>query len=231
MRRAILSLALLALLVTGASRASAGGLDLRLGAYFPRGNETLFLDDRSLYFVEKSDFYGFYGGGEFNHVLTDNVELGLSFDGYSQTVDTSYRDYERPGGGEIYQSLKFNMLPLGLSVRFLPTSKKAKFVPYVGAGVDAIFYQYEEWGDFIDFADPELPIYADAFVSDGTAFGFHALGGLRVYVNRDIAIVGEGRYQWATEEMGDDFSPNEPGLVNTIDLSGWTATLGVHVRF
>ena len=123
------------------------------------------------------------------------------------------------------------MPPLGLSVRFVPTSKKAKIVPYVGGGVDAIFWQYEEYGDFIDFADPELPIYADAFVADGTAFGVHALGGLRVYINRDIAIVGEGRYQWATDEMGDDFSPNAGGLVNTIDLSGATATIGVHIRF
>ncbi len=97
--------------------------------------------------------------------------------------------------------------------------------------MDAIFWKYEEFGDFIDFGDPELPIYADAFVADGTAFGVHALGGLRVYLNRDIAIVGEGRYQWATDDMGDDFSPNEPGLVNTIDLSGWTATIGVHIRF
>ena len=231
MRRAILSLALLALLVAGASRATAGGLDLRMGGYFPRGNETLFLDDRSLYFVEKSDFYGPYGGIEYNQVLTNNVELGISLDGYSRTVDTSYRDYERPGGGEIFQSLKFNMLPLGVSLRFLPTGKKARIVPYVGGGVDAIFYKYEEFGDFIAFDEPDLPIYSDGFKSDGTAFGVHALGGLRVYVNRDIAIVGEGRYQWATAEMGDDFSPNEPGLINTIDLSGATFTVGVHIRF
>jgi opacity protein-like surface antigen len=230
-RRAILSLTLLVLLAAGASRATAGGLDLRIGGYFPRGNETLFLDDRSLYFVEKSDFYGLYGGIEYNQVVTNNVELGISFDGYSQTVDTSYRDYTRPGGGEIFQSLKLNMLPLGVSVRFVPTSKKAKVAPYVGGGVDAIFYKYEEFGDFIAFDDPDLPIVADAFVADGTAFGFHVLGGLRVYLNRDIAIVGEGRYQWATDDMGDDFAPNEPGLVNTIDLSGWTATIGVHIRF
>ncbi len=231
MRRAILSLTLLSFLAAGASRATAGGLDLRIGGYFPRGNETLFLDDRSLYLVEKSDFYGLYGGIEYNQALTHNVELGISFDGYSQTVDTSYRDYTRPGGGEIFQTLKFNMLPLGVSIRFVPTSKKAKVAPYIGGGVDAIFYQYEEYGDFIDFADPDLSIYPDAFVSDGTAFGFHALGGLRVYLNRDIAIVGEGRYQWGTDEMDDDFSPNEPGLINTIDVSGWTATLGVHIRF
>ena len=36
---------------------------------------------------------------------------------------------------------------------------------------------------------------------------------------------------WAATDMGDDFSPNEPGFVNRIDLNGWTWTVGVHVRF
>ena len=31
--------------------------------------------------------------------------------------------------------------------------------------------------------------------------------------------------------MGDDFAPNSSGLVNTIDLGGWTFTAGLHVRF
>jgi hypothetical protein len=236
-RRATLSLTLLVLLVAGASRAVAGGLDLRLGGYFPRGNETLFQDDRSLYFVEKSDFYGVYGGIEYNQVLTTNVELGLSFDGYGQTVDTSYRDYTWDDGSEIRQALKLDMLPLGVSIRFVPTSKKAKIAPYVGGGVDAIFYKYQEVGDFVCFppsggsCEHDYDVVSDAFVSEGTAFGFHVLGGLRVYVNRDIAIVGEGRYQWAKADMGDDFAPNEPGLVNTIDLSGATFTVGVHIRF
>ena len=59
----------------------------------------------------------------------------------------------------------------------------------------------------------------------------HAFGGVRLYVNRDFAIVGEARYLWAAKDMGGDFTPNEPGLVNRIDLSGWTWTVGVHVRF
>ena len=231
MRRTTLSLTLLALLVASASPASAGGLDLRVGGYFPRGNDTLFQDVRDLYLVEKSDFYGVYGGIEYNHVLMDNVELGIHLDGYSRTVDTSYRDYTRPGGDEIFQTLKLSMVPLGVSIRFVPTSKRARIAPFVGGGVDAIFYRYEEYGDFIDFFDPELPIIGDAFLSDGTAFGFHVLGGLRVYINRDIAVVGEGRYQWAKDDMGDDFAPNESGLVNRLDLSGATFTVGVHVRF
>jgi outer membrane protein W len=236
-RRATLTLTLLVLTVAAASRAGAAGFDARIGGYFPRGDETLFQDDRSLYFAEKSDFYGVYGGVEFNHVLMNNVELGIHLDGYGRTTDTSYRDYTRPDGSEIRQSLKFSQIPLGVTIRFLPTGKRNKIVPYIGGGVDAIFWNYEEFGDLIDFGsadcDTDLgcPIIPDHFHSHGTAFGYHALGGLRVYLNRDFAIVGEGRYQWGTDDMGEDFAPNGPGLVNTIDLSGATFTIGVHVRF
>ncbi len=231
MRRATLSLTLMALLWGGARTAAAGGLDLRIGGYFPRGSETLFTDVRELYLVEKSDFYGVYGGVEYNQVVLRNVELAVHFDGYSRSVDTSYRDYVRPSGAEIEQTLRLQMLPLGVSVRFLPTSKRAKLVPFVGGGVDAVFWEYEEYGDFIDFYDPSLPVIADAFRADGTAFGVHVLGGFRAYINRDFAIVAEGRYQWAEDDMGGDFAPNAPGLVNRLDLSGATFTVGLHVRF
>jgi len=175
-RRATLTLTLLGLTVAAASRAGAAGFDARIGAYFPRGDETLFQDDRSLYFVDKSDFYGLYGGVEFNKVLMRNVELGISLDGYERTTDTSYRDYTHSDGGEIRQSLKFRQVPLGVTIRFLPTSKRAKVVPYVGGGVDAIFWNYEEFGDLIDFQSPDCdtdvgcPIVPDHFRSHGTAF-------------------------------------------------------------
>ena len=242
MRRATLSLTLVALLAAGASQAGAAGVDVRIGGFFPRGRDcgipssqraeyTLFQDVCELYFAQPSDFDGVYGGIEYNQVLTDYVELGVHYDYYSRTTDTSYRDYTRPDDSEIRQSLRLRVAPLGLTVRLLPTGKSTKLVPFVGGGIDALFYQYEEYGDFIAFDDPTLPIVPDAFVAESTAFGFHALGGLRVYLNRDFAIVGEGRYQWGGDDMEDDFSPNEPGLVNRIDLSGWTFTVGLHVRF
>jgi len=229
------------LLVAGAGRAEAGGLDLRIGGFFPRLRDcgvaapnpeyTLFRDVCDLYFVGKSDFDGVYGGGEYNQVVTDYVELGVHYDYYARTTDTSYRNYTRPDQTEIRQSLRLRVSPLGVTVRFMPTSKRHQLVPYVGGGVDALFYKYEEYGDFIDFYDPTLPVKSDHFVTESTAFGYHALGGLRVYLNRDFAIVGEGRYQWGKHDMHGDFAPNAPGLVNTIDLGGWTFTVGVHVRF
>ncbi len=239
MRRAILTLTLPALLVAGASRASAGGLDLRLGAFFPRGSESLFQDLNSLYTPDANqahgvtgrDFDGVFGGVEYNAVVAPSVELGFSVDGYGREVQSSYRNYTQPTGDEIRQTLKLEVIPVGMTIRFVPTSKHTRIAPYIGGGVDAVFYKYQEFGDFIDFYDPTNPIIADHFQDDGVAFGVHGLGGVRFYLNRDFAIVAEGRYQWAKKDMGHDFAPNQSGLVNTIDLSGWTATIGLHVRF
>ena len=82
-----------------------------------------------------------------------------------------------------------------------------------------------------DGTDPDNAIVSDAFVSDGWTGGFHVTGGLRFRVSHDIAVVTEGRYQWAKTKMGDDFAATEAGFENEIDLSGWSATVGVHIRF
>jgi hypothetical protein len=231
-RRAILSLTLMPLLLTGAaSPASAGGLDVRLGAFIPRANSNLFHDDESLYLVSKSDWVGFTGGVEYNHVLANNIEVAVHVDGYGRSIDTSYRDWVRPDGSEIFQTLRLQIVPSGLTLQIVPTSKRTKVAPFIGGGVDLVYWKYEEFGDFIDFFDPDLPVYADHFISDGVTFGFHATGGVRVYLNRDFALVVRGAYQWAEADMGDDFGPSEPGLINRLDLSGASVTFGLHVRF
>jgi hypothetical protein len=228
-----------ALLMAVADEAAAGGLDLRLGAFFPRGGDVLFQDLHTLYTpnedpntgVEGSDFTGFHGGIEYSAVLVRNLELGLHIDGYSGSEHTSYREHVRDTGGEIRQYLKLSTMPIGTTLRLVPTSRRAKLAPYIGAGIDAVFYWYSEEGDFIDFYDPTLPIIPDRFEDSDVAFGVHAVGGLRFAINEDFAIVAEGKYLWAKKDMGDDFAPNESNLVNTIDLSGASVTVGIHIRF
>ena len=232
MRRAILSLTLMPLLLLGAtSPANASGLDLRVGAFIPSANSNLFDDDEDLYFVSKSDWVGVFGGAEFNMVVARNVEMAFHVDGYARTLDTSYRDWTWPDGSDIYQTLRFEVVPMGVTLQFVPTDKRTKVAPFVGGGVDLLYYKYEEWGDFIDFWDPDHTVYSDEFYSDGVAFGFHAVGGVRVYFNRDFAFVLRGSYQWGKATMGQDFAANEPGLENRIDLGGPSVTAGVHIRF
>jgi Outer membrane protein beta-barrel domain len=231
---AVLSLALVAAVPASAR---AGGLDLRLGAFFPSGNSNLFDDDSQLYLhnghpVTKSDFNGIYGGLEYNARLARNVEIGFSVDGYGRSLDTSYRDFVSPNGDEIRQTLKLNIVPVGVSIRIVPTNRRAAVAPYIAVGADLVFWNYEEFGDFVDFSAPApQPIVPDHFKSSGVAPGAHVAVGVRIALARDFSLVGEGRYLWAKADMGGDFAPTQPGLGNRIDLGGASATLGFHLRF
>lgn len=225
MRRA-LALLTLGLLAVPAATVSASGLDLRLGAFYPREESNLFVDDRALYHVGKGDWNSFAGGLEFNAELARNVELGVHVDGYDRSIDTSYRDYTTADDREIRQTLKLQILPVGVTLRLVPSSSRLKVAPYVAVGGDAFFWQYEEFGDFIDFDNPALPIIPDHFFSDGVEFGGHVAAGLRLKLTHDFSLVGEGRYQAASKaEMGEDFAGNR------LDLNGWSWLVGMHVKF
>jgi opacity protein-like surface antigen len=229
---AFITLALTAGVLAAAAPCRASGLDLRLGAFFPRADSNLFTDAEELYGIDrKHDLVSFTGGIEYNAQLAHNVELGVSVDGYDKTLDTSYVRYGDSDNHDIRQTLKLDIVPMGVTLRLVPTSRSVRIAPYIGVGADLFYWKWEAYGDFIDFGDPDLPIVSDHFHSDGWTGGFHVSGGLRFNVSHDFAVVAEGRYQYAKTTMGDDYSPNAPGLENEIDLSGWNATVGIHIRF
>jgi opacity protein-like surface antigen len=237
--RRVLVVVTLALLAVSPALASAGSLDLRIGGFFPQTDSNLFTDDSDLYTrqptllgasgrppgLSRSDWNGLYGGIEYSAQLARNVELGFHVDGYGRSLDTSYRDHTRQDGSEIQQTLRLNVVPLGVSVRLVPGGRHAALAPYVAVGVDAVFYKYEEFGDFIDFFDSSLPIRSDSFRSEGVAAGVHGAAGLRVALGDDFALVAEGRYLYSKTDAGGDFRNYR------IDLSGASATLGLHIRF
>ena len=219
--------------------ASAGSLDLRLGAFFPAASEcngkvpcgspNLFDDDRELYLkdlqpLKDSDWIGFSGGIAYNAKLARYLELSVHLDGYGRTLHTSARDFVSESGREITQSLKFEEVPFGASLRIVPTGRNVRFAPFVVVGGDLVYWHYDEFGDFVDFETGDI-IHDVTFHSDAVAPGFHVGGGLRVAVTDDVRLVGEYRYMWAKDDMGDDFRGNK------IDLGGSFATLGVNIRF
>jgi len=216
--------------------AKAGDLQVRLGAMFPRADtgasndlfrdlNDLFTKDASLAGVDANDWIGVSGGAEYSFRLGDTpLELGFHVDGYERTLETSYRDYTDANGRDIFQTLKLSIVPTGATLRFVH-GLRGSFQLYVGGGADAVWYRYEEFGDFIDFYDPDLPVIGDSFLDDGWAFGLHAVAGFRVPISYDFALTAEGRYLWAEKDMGRDFR------LNRIDLTGASVTLGFMVRF
>jgi hypothetical protein len=228
--KAVLTLGLLAALP---ATAGASSLELRIGAFFPRADSNLFRDDSSLYTVNKRDWQGVTGGAEFSFTPAEHVELGLHIDGYGRQVDTNYRDYLRPNGREIQQSLKLTLVPIGATLRLFPADRYAALSPYVGIGPDLIYYKYEEFGDIIDFQSPGpgLDIVASDLISQGARPGFHVTAGVRFRLGHDFSVLGEGRYQWAKATLGGDFraQPGQDAL--RLDMSGISAVVGLSIRF
>jgi opacity protein-like surface antigen len=228
MRRATVVAAVVGVCVLAVD-AEAGSLDLRGGAFFPRAESNLFFDDAELYLrdgrpIERSDWNNAIGGFQWNQEIAPLLEIGFSVDFFQRTLQTSYRDYVSSSGREILQTLQLNMAPMAVQLRLGPT-RRGQISPYVAVGGDLVYYEYEEYGDFVDFDDPSHPIVPDAFISQGVTPGFHVAGGVRFPVSDDFSINAEGRYQWAEDDMGDDFRGNR------IDLSGASVTVGLNIRF
>ncbi len=205
--------------------ASASGFELRIGGMIPRAKSILFDDSITLYQVEKEDFAGVFGGVEFTKNLSSNIELGLSIEGYGREIPTNYREFTRPSGREIEQTLRFVVVPTSAIVRFVPSGKYRTFTPYLGVGVAALFYQYEEFGDFIDFDANGLPVVFDSFKSTGVTPGLVLNAGLRYRINEDFQVTADIRNFSGKEKMSGDFSPNE------IDVSGAAFTIGFRLAF
>lgn len=226
----------LGLILGQAAAAAAGGLTLRVGGFWPRGESTLFQDVEDLYTreayfdgvppgVTPSDFSTFTGGIEYHVTLMQNLELGVHADVAEKTLHTSSRDYVDDFGNEIQQSLKLSIVPMGVTLRLIPTGRTTRVAPYLAGGVDVFYWKYEEWGEFVDSFSPRLDIYEDWFRADGVDVGGHVAAGLRLGLNEDFSLVAEARYQFAETDMGDDFRGSR------LDLSGFSATAGLHIRF
>jgi len=208
----------------------AGNLELQLGGFFPNAGSGIFSDDSQLYdiggrAVQKSDWQGWAGGIEYSGKVAPYFEVGVSLDAYGRTLRSSYLNYTNPDGSEIQQSLNFNEVPLGISFRVIPTSRHAVFAPFAEVGADVIFYEYKEYGNFINFQSSNLAIYPDSFRSSGSAPGVHVGAGIRVRVGDDVSLVARYKYLFAHDTMGGAFNGDR------IDLSGGLATFGVNFRF
>jgi hypothetical protein len=151
--------------------------------------------------------------------VAPHLELGLHVDGYSRTIDTTYREDR-----SIPQTLRMSIVPVGISLKLLALDQRASLQPYVVAGGDLVIWKYEAWGEFYQDAYSDYVDYAE-FMSTGVTPGLHVAAGVRVPISYDFSVTAEGRYQWAESDMGDDF------LYNRIDLSGASVTVGFYMRF
>jgi hypothetical protein len=189
-------------------------LEFRIGAFFPDGGGDLWNDNQAVFTQKMSDFDDVTLGFSYVRSLTNIVELGVNIDFYDGVDLSAYRDFEDEDGFAILHDTRLTMVPVTVDVRVLPGGRYKgrrgrainKPVFYVGAGGGLNNWRYEEFGDFIDFDDPQLPIYYDEFEDSGTALELHALAGVELPVARRFNLVFEGRYSWSDDKLDEDFA-------------------------
>lgn len=190
--------------------------------------------------VERSDFQGGTLGMELGLRGSEHLDILLGLDGGQITVNHASRDFEELDGSPIRQSTRLRFGPaiqLGLGLYPLGRGETLgtlawvprTVAPFVSGGIGVAAWEFRQFGDFVDEDPPGgggPVIFADDFADDGAAFLTWAGAGAEVSLRHNLALVLEGRYQWAESSFDGDF-----GLFDPIDLAGHRITLGLLARF
>lgn len=162
--------------------------------------------------LTRSEYREFSEYGEFDESGIPIEESGIPIE-----QDTTLSQLDLTG------SIVLAILPRGRAIgqySWIPS----RVVPYVGAGVGLMRYQFEQLGDFVDFLD--LSIFAARLESSAWTPSTHVFGGADVRLMRQLFLTGEARYVWADADVTKDFAGFDP-----IDLTGLRISAGVRFVF
>lgn len=184
--------------------------------------------------LNRGSFDALSFGAEIAFSLTPTLDLVVGTT-YARTSHPSeFRDWVDNKNLPIEQTTSFARWPLTASVKWylMPRGRSVgkfawvptRYAPYVGFGAGTMWYSFEQHGDFIDFDSKN--VFADTFTSSGWTPTAHALAGVEYSLTPRLALSSEARYQFANATLGTSFVE-----FHRIDLSGFTATVGLTVRY
>ena len=211
---------------------------LRIGYAVPRASSDLFDFPRQHLTVETSDFQAPALEGELAFRASERLDVALGLGWAGSRTRSEIRHWIGEDDLPIEQTTRFDRVPLTLGVKgyLLERGRSvsrfawvpARWSPFAGVGVGALWYSFEQEGEFVDEStDPQAPdIFADELRSEGWTPTAHLLAGLDLSLRRNLVVTGEARYSWASAELGRDFVD-----FDKIDLAGFQATAGLSVRF
>jgi hypothetical protein len=196
-----------------------------------------------------SDFYDFVtdqltlNKGDFNRpsIGTEgSVTIGQRFDvvfgvDYGQsTTNSEYRRFVDNNRLPIEQTTVIRDTQITAGVKYALTERgrpvgrlawvPKSLVPFVGAGAGAMYFQLQQTGDFVDYVD--LSVFPDVFEASGWAPTVHVFGGVDYRLLRRLYLNMEGRYIWASGDLGRSFVG-----FDRLDLAGFRIAAGIQLVF
>lgn len=171
---------------------------------------------------------------DYGFALTTRLDLVVGLDHSRVGVGSEYRNFVDNNRQPIEQRTELTTTSLtgGVRLHITPRGREvgrlawipARATPYVSVGAGVVRHNFGQWGDFVDFET--LRVFDDVFRSVGWTPTGHVAGGVNVTIVRALSLSSEGRYSWASADLGEDFVGFAP-----LDLSGFRITGGINVVF
>lgn len=201
-------------------------LRFHLGEFEPRGDSSYWSDKAIDFSGDADDFSSVAAGVEYHRFLTQHLGVVASSNFFTGDTDQAYFDFVDERGADIFHTTELETATFQLGVLFNLTRRDRAVIPYAGGGGGLTYWRLAEFGDFIDFGDPDLALFSDTFEDDGTTFGWYWQAGVEFPLAPNVGAFLDGRWTRAKADLEGDFA----GL-GELDLSGRTLSLGVTWSF
>ena len=215
-------------------KAPAGTISIRGGFDRASAGSDLFRFATDQLTLSHRDFSSFTFLTDVDYRVTSRVDAVFGVSLSRSSAPSEFRNWLDNNNRAIQQTTTFMRVPLTASVKayFAAPGRSighfawipARYAPYVGAGGGALWYRFQQVGDFIDFRTTR--VFNDAFDSTGWTPTVQGFVGTDVSLNPRFALTTEARYQWAKGRLSHDFSG-----FDRIDLSGVALTAGISIRY
>lgn len=247
MKRAVLIAALIvAATAPGVSAQAMGGgpgflfreprvsFGFRAGYSVPQSTSGIFafpLDSLTI-----NNFNAPYVGGEIAVRMTEHFDLAFVLGWTGIRHRSEYRNWYDQDKLPIEQETRFQTVAGTVGAKYYFGTRgrsigrfawvPAKFMPFVSAGVGAVWYKFKQAGDFIDFQSPTYDVFSDVLTTSSTAPIAQVGAGVDVSLTKNLILTGEGRFNVARADVNPPFDPSE-----NIDLNGLQMMVGLGLRF
>ena len=211
-----------------------GSVGVRGSWVFARAGSDLFEFLHEQLTIDKADFRGPAVAIDVARAVTPRLDavFGLEYGStsmrseYRHLVDNDFLPIEQTTALRTFHligEVRYAFVPRGYAVSRLAWVPRG-MVPYAGAGAGAVWHEFEQSGDFVDYVDQS--VFNDTFRSAGWGPTVHAFGGVELHVHRRLFATVEARYVWADVPLDSTFVDFDP-----IDLAGFRTAAGINVVF
>ncbi|MEO7084614.1 MAG: hypothetical protein ABI442_07010 [Gemmatimonadaceae bacterium] len=213
-----------------------GSVTFRGGWALASASSDLFSFTTNNLTLSKRDFSSPTVGADVAFRLHPRTDLVFSATWAGMNKSSEFRKYIDNNNLPIEQRTSFDRVPLTVSLKYYLVDRgrsigrlawiPTRIAPYIGAGGGAEWYRFQQQGDFVDFQSQNLDVFGATLESHGWAPTAHAYIGAEFSLDPRFAFVTEARYGWSKAPLSGDFTG-----FDRIDLSGFSTTAGIAVRF